>query len=369
MKILFVVFGTEKVAATRFRVCQYLPYFKKNNIEYRVFSILSVFMTGQTVRSPEFGTIRRMVYYLMLNIDRLARFLYVSAIAGKYDMIFFQRVTAPLGLGWLLNPGKQKIIFDIDDAIYLPDTDKKDLLSKLKYFIRQKEADGIMSASDCVIVENDYIKSYAEKFCKRIRKIPGPIDTTRYFVKHKENDDYDKYNIIIGWIGSPATTGYLRLLDNVFKAICKKYKNVAIVLIGAGKYDAPVSSVISKVWDYNTEVRELQKFDIGIMPMPDDRWTNGKLGCKMLQYMAVGIPSVVSYTKTNAELIADGRNGFLVRTEQEWIDRLSLLIENDEVRYRLGRVGRDVVEKVCSVRVNAPKMLEIFKKLSEENKI
>ena len=357
MKILFVVSGTKRVAATRYRVYQYLPYLSTAGVKYSVFSIVSDFITTLSIASPEFNTLKKLIYYTVLSIDRFLRFWVIFFKAPHYDLVFLQRVTFPFGMAKLLSLANKKIIFDIDDAIFLPDSTRQNWISKIKTFIREKEVNEVLRVSHSVVVENDYIKEYVSGFCDKIYKIPGPIDTKRYFVEEKHKSSQE---IILGWIGSPATTSYLHIIDGVFDEIFSRFKNTKLVLIGAGDYGFLNDKVIRKPWDYETEVRELQNFHIGIMPMPDDKWTRGKLGCKMLQYMAVGIPSVVSYTPTNAELIIDNKNGFLVQTESEWVDKLSRLIEDKALRERIGEAGRKSVEELCSVEKNAPQLLKIF---------
>ncbi len=362
MKILFVILGTKKVAASRYRVYQYLPYLERSGIEYKVFSITSDFSTRLAIKSPELGPLKRFLYYIYVFFERFFRFWVVFFSSCRYDIVFLQRATFPFGLAGLLQFANKEIIFDIDDAIFLPDSSSGDLMTKFKGLIKERELVDVLRVSKCVIVENDYIRDYVSKYCEKVYKIPGPIDTDRYFVKSDKRKSPGE-DIVIGWIGSPATTSYLRLLDNVFKEILSMFSGVKVVLIGAGNYSFPDKRVMKTPWSYDTEVGELQKIDIGIMPMPDDRWTRGKLGCKMLQYMALGVPSVVSYTPTNAELIKEGVDGFLVRTESEWTDILSKLIRDENLRSIVGAAGRRTVEKVCSVSVNGPKMMELFKSL------
>ncbi|MBU4311352.1 MAG: glycosyltransferase, partial [Candidatus Omnitrophica bacterium] len=94
--------------------------------------------------------------------------------------------------------------------------------------------------------------------------------------------------------------------------------------------------------------------------MPDNEWTRGKVGCKMLQYMANAIPAVVSFTPTTAEIIEDGVNGFLANSEEEWIKKLSLLIENPSLMEKIGKAGRETVEQKFAVKANISRYLEIF---------
>ncbi|NQT46244.1 MAG: glycosyltransferase [Candidatus Omnitrophica bacterium] len=362
MSILFVISGTHRVAASRYRVYQYLPYLESQGTRYRVFSTISDFMTVLSIRSPEFNSITRSIYYLLLFIERFFRFWVVFIAAGRYDVLFLQRAIFPFGLARLLPLRNKNIIFDIDDAIFLPDTQDRNPMTTFKAFVKKREVRDSLDISSCVIVENDYIKEYVSKYCQDVFKIQGPIDTTRYFVapdKYREEKD----EIILGWIGSPGTTPYLSILNGVFREILFRFQNVKIVLVGVGNYSFPSDKVIKKKWGYDTEVEELQRFDIGLMPMFDDEWTRGKLGCKMLQYMAVGAASVVSYTPTNAEIVTSGENGFFASSEQEWIDGLSRLIENPKLREEIGLAGRKTVEQKCSVRVNIPKYMEVFKKV------
>jgi len=115
-------------------------------------------------------------------------------------------------------------------------------------------------------------------------------------------------------------------------------------------------------WQYPTEVSDLRSIDIGTMPLNDDEWSRGKCGLKALQFMALNIPAVCSPVGVNSEIIEDGLNGFLASTEEEWINKLNLLIENPDLRRKLGQSGRKTVEEEYSLSVNAPKLKQIIEK-------
>lgn len=357
MRVLFVPYGMDLAPATRYRVLQYIPYLEAEDIECRVFSAISKFSTSLMLRSPDFSMPAKFLYYVYIFAERLFRCFFIIGVSGKFDIIFLQRTTFPLGLEILLKFKNKNIIFDIDDAIFLPDKEGNDPISIIKKYIKKKEVTNVLKISKAVLVENEYIKQFVSKYCDNIVKIPGPIDTDRFFAPAKPPKD----DVIIGWIGSPATTFYLRILDNVFKVIAEKYDHVRFKFIGLGNYKNPYIKVEKVIWSQPTEVKELQSFDIGVMPMPDNEWTRGKLGCKMLQYMACGIPAVVSYTPTNAEIIKSGENGFFAATENEWIARLSQLIEDQEVRKRIGKKGRDTVSEFCSLETNVGRLMGLLK--------
>jgi glycosyltransferase involved in cell wall biosynthesis len=107
----------------------------------------------------------------------------------------------------------------------------------------------------------------------------------------------------------------------------------------------------------------LHPIDIGLMPLPEDRWSRGKCGCKALQYMSMAIPAVCSPTGVNSEIVQNGENGYIAATEEEWEDRLTLLLRSPELRKKIGAAGRLTVEEKYSRRIHVPRIYRIFKSL------
>jgi glycosyltransferase involved in cell wall biosynthesis len=114
-------------------------------------------------------------------------------------------------------------------------------------------------------------------------------------------------------------------------------------------------------WRADTELDDLAAIDIGVMPLPDDKWSKGKCGLKALQFMAMGIPTVCSPVGVNTDIIQDNQNGFLASAEDEWVDKLSRLLRSRELRERLGQAGRATVEQKYSAITQTPRVYEIFK--------
>jgi glycosyltransferase involved in cell wall biosynthesis len=113
-------------------------------------------------------------------------------------------------------------------------------------------------------------------------------------------------------------------------------------------------------WRLDTEVEDLRAFDVGLMPLSDDEWSRGKCGLKALQYMALGIPAVVSPVGVNTTIVRDGVNGFYASTEEEWIDRIALLLEDEPLRRSLGEEARRTVEESYSARAHVPRVARIL---------
>jgi glycosyltransferase involved in cell wall biosynthesis len=116
-----------------------------------------------------------------------------------------------------------------------------------------------------------------------------------------------------------------------------------------------------KPWRAESEVEDLRGFDVGLMPLPDDEWSRGKCGLKALQYMALGIPPVVSPVGVNTSIVRDGINGFHARSEEEWVDRITLLLSDESLRHRMGSEARRTVEQSYSHRVHAPRMARVLR--------
>jgi len=132
-------------------------------------------------------------------------------------------------------------------------------------------------------------------------------------------------------------------------------------IVGAG-YDVVIPGVkVNNIpWTLDKDIANFQDLDIGLYPLPDDEWVKGKTGFKTMQYMSVGIPCVVSNVGANISIVKDGVNGFLVNSNEEWYDRLEQLINDIDLRNRLGEEGRKTIVGDYSVHSNFFKMYKIF---------
>ena len=140
---------------------------------------------------------------------------------------------------------------------------------------------------------------------------------------------------------------------------------VPLLVIGAGESDIGIADVEFRRWSAETEVRDLQEGDIGILPLNDLPWNNWKFFFKIIQYMAVGIPVVAQHKGSSSEVIEDGVNGFLVRSKEEWFEKLSLLTENIELRRKMGIAARRTVEERFSLKGLGPMVVQLFEEVFE----
>ena len=157
---------------------------------------------------------------------------------------------------------------------------------------------------------------------------------------------------------------YLNSISNVFSEINRKYLGkINFVTIGAGKLKTKNDIIKNHNWSLDTEVKLLQSFDIGIMPLFNDDWSKGKGGYKLLQYMSLGIPSIASPVGINCELVQHGVNGYLAKDDKDWIEILSKLIENDLLRKKIGNQARIIAEQNYTFEINSEIIIDKINKI------
>lgn len=278
----------------------------------------------------------------------------------RWDVIFLYRELLPVGppiLERALSRRNIPIIYDFDDAIFLPDVSEAN--RRFQWLKWPQKTGEICRYSTHVTVGNQYLKEFVRRYTQRVSVIPTTIDTDSYTPKgHTEIRGLP----VIGWSGSLTTLKHLRTIGPVLKALRKSIP-FRFKVIGGKEFCIPGLEVECKPWSASTEIEDLKSFDIGLMPLPNDAWSLGKCGLKALQYMAVGVPAVASPVGINLEIIQNGRNGFIAANLSEWVEKLSLLISDGALRSRFSQEGRKTVEERYSAKVQAPKVLEILEQV------
>ncbi|MFH2094778.1 MAG: glycosyltransferase family 4 protein, partial [Bacteroidota bacterium] len=287
---------------------------------------------------------------------------------GRYDLIFIQREALFIGTSvfeYFMGRSKVPVIFDFDDSIWIRDVSQGN--RKLGWLKRPSKTAKIIRYADMVFAGNSYLANYASGNNKNVIVIPTTIDTSYHNNIRKSEKTGSR--VCIGWTGTETTIKHYETILPVLIKLKEKYEDRIYMKVIA---DIPFSGngleIQSEIWKLETEIESLREFDIGIMPLPDDQWSKGKCGLKGLQYMALEIPVVLSGVGINAEIICDGKNGFLANTGDEWIEKLSLLIESAGLRKTLGREGRKTVIEKYSVESQKEKYLFCFRQLTDKGR-
>lgn len=282
--------------------------------------------------------------------------------AEEADVVFLYREAIMVGTTFFesrMQAKSAKIIFDFDDSIWLKDVSAAN--QTLGFLKRPQKTSDLIALSDLVFAGNAYLAEYAYQYNSRVEIVPTTIDTDEYQPVPLEKDPG---KVCIGWSGSKTTVKHFETAVPVLERIQQQFGDgVGFKLIGDGNYTNEQLGLQGQPWQKATELSDLSAIDIGIMPLPDDPWSRGKCGLKGLQYMALGIPTVMSPVGVNKDIIQHGENGFLASTPEEWEDCLTQLIQSPELRQRLGEAGRQTVQQHYSVDSLRDRYVQLFNSL------
>lgn len=279
--------------------------------------------------------------------------------AGDFDGVFLQKKCPNFFDAYILRKFSKKIIYDFDDAImYSPNEPGSDKTSHFKLFRKTAKI------ADLVIAGNSYLAEHTARFNRNVEILPTGLDINEYKAKNKPPKD-DKIRLV--WIGSKSTLAYLAQIKPALKEIGRRFDNVALRIICDDFFDLDNFKVEKCLWTLENQASDLVQCDIGLAPLPDNRFTRGKCGFKILQYQAARLPVVASPVGVNADFITDGRTGYLASDNNQWVDKISKLIENKTLRKQMADAGMAHVEKFDS-RATGTKLCEIITKFIKETK-
>lgn len=335
-------------ASSRLRSYQYLPYLTSRGFEISVAPLLDdVYLRGLYGGSvPR----RRVVNAYLARIAAIRR-------ARQSDLVWVEKEFLPFLPAFLessLTRGL-RYVADYDDALF----HNYDLHpNRLVRALLGTKIDAVMRHAAMVFAGNEYLADRARNAgAKRVAIVPTVIDLERYSVRKWGHDEPT-----IGWIGSPVTTKYLTAIEGALWEAARRHA-ARVIVVGGGRFHFRGVPMQREDWSEDTEVASIQRFSVGIMPLPDDPWERGKCGYKLIQCMACGVPVVASPVGVNASIVEHGVNGFLASTEQEWVEALSTLLADPLLRERMGRAGREKVEREYSLQVMAPRVVRLLREL------
>lgn len=342
MKVAFLTRYDRTRGSSRVRVYDYLPYLEKMGLECRVLPF------------PKKLSVKAKVNYVgqAINLSHWA------------DVVVLQKlVTGKLLLSMLTTLGK-KIIFDFDDAIYTPpDRYSSNQQVQKQYQERKKRLDQILKRVDCVIVGSNYLADRAKTMQQQVYVLPSSIDIENLPAKLVEKPGN---NVVLGWIGSPENLVDFQPIQNALIRVFSKLRERAILKIVSSK---PLVidglSVLFEQWHLDRERECLHSFDVGLMPLQNTERSRGRCAFKAIQYMGAGLPAIASPVGTALDVVKHNKTGLIASTTDEWVEAISKLVENPELRYRLGQRGRQIVEQHYSIQVNSIKLAEIIQQVVE----
>jgi len=274
----------------------------------------------------------------------------------EYDAVFIYREAALMGPAILesLIAKKKPIIYQLDDPLFVPyRSPSNGYLSYLKFFGKIRK---IISLSTVVIVNSTQIREYAEQFNKNVWQIPSLINTEKFtYVPMAKMPK----RVCVGWSGSSTTLKNLRLVAEPLRNLSDR-DICDFHFIGGTEVPVPGIKYTARNWCADTEIEDLRKMQIGLVPLPDVPWNRYKFIMKTAQYMALGIVPVGTPLSSNTEVIQHGENGFLASDDAEWQEYLDLLIHDHSLRDRLSAKAHADADSKYSLVANASKIVNAF---------
>lgn len=351
--IYFIVAAPVGISPSqRFRFEHYLDTLRQNNFRYKV--------------SPYFSEKGRKALYSSSNI--LGKVLAIVKGYGRriidlfrilnYRFVYIHREAAPVGppiFEWIVaKVFRKKLIYDFDDSIWVPAMSEynKKFLS-IRYFSKVAK---ICKWSHKVSVGNPYLKEFGDKYSNNVYVVPTVVNTETI---HGSLQIQDTDKPAIGWTGSFSTLMYL---DLVLPALQKLQEEVDFTFYVIADKDPalPLRNYKFIPWNKETETEDLLQFHVGLMPLTDDEITRGKCGFKAIQYMALGMPAIVSPVGVNTEIVSEGQDGFICNDINEWKARIRLLLLDTPLRKKMGIAARKKIEAQYSVKAVEALFLSMF---------
>lgn len=275
------------------------------------------------------------------------------------DVLLVHREAALLGPAVVERLARRRgvpLVYDIDDPLFVPYRSPiNGRLSALKVASKTRT---LFRLSDHVITINRLIGDYAALHNPEVTVVPNFVDTERYRPAPRTPGE----SLRLGWIGSHSTMNNLQTIAGPLRRL-QAAAPLLVRVIGTGSVRLPGVEVEMREWAATSELADLAECDIGVVPLSDLPWNRWKFFYKTIQYMALGLPVVARRMGSNSEIIEDGINGFIVDSDDEWLDRLRALVEEPGLRHAMGEAARATVVERYSLRSQMPRLVSVFERV------
>ncbi|MFM9849368.1 MAG: glycosyltransferase family 4 protein [Hyphomicrobiaceae bacterium] len=287
----------------------------------------------------------------------------VQALLSKhhYDIVWIEKEALPQCPFWVeaLLLRNAKVLLDLDDAWHLR-------YSKGWRRIMSNKIARLGRRANAVVVANQQLERWAlgagiaaASMCL----VPTGLDIAKY----QATPDPD-LPFTVGWIGSPSTVEFLTTIDGALRSLSNE--GVQLLVIGADRKPGRLANIAVEQhdWSEDSEAELLSRCHVGIGPLPDEEWCKYKSGYKLIQYMAVGRPSVASPVGANKLVVAEGETGFFAESAEDWIRQILRLRDDSELRKRMGAQARARCERLFSVEALGRDVADAMMKLQQQAK-
>jgi glycosyltransferase involved in cell wall biosynthesis len=281
-----------------------------------------------------------------------------AALGGADAVILQRRLLSPWRFRFLRHRAR-RLIFDFDDAVFMRDSYSAKGADSPR---RRRRFAAIVRAADAVVAGNEWLAEQARRSgaAGLVRVIPSCVEPAGY--PRARHDGGRAARLV--WVGSSSTLRGLELVRDLFDTVGANVPGARLKLVSDRSPDFGRLPVEAVCWSEATEAAEIAAADIGISWVPDDDWSRGKCGLKILQYMAAGLPVVANPVGVHPTIVRHGETGFLARTPDEWIEAIRRLAGDPDLRRRMGTAARWIVEGEYSVTAGGRRWLDLLRTLA-----
>ncbi|GAA4728153.1 glycosyltransferase family 4 protein [Flavisolibacter ginsenosidimutans] len=353
-RVLFVLpYPLGRAPSQRFRVEAYFPLLRQAGYPFSIHTFFDDAAWNVLYRK---GAALQKAWALIKGFSR--RFFMLFFLVPKHEFIFIHREAAPLGpplLEWIIaRLFRKKIIYDFDDAIWIPNTTAVNgVAASLKCFWKVKR---ICEWASNVSAGNDFLAAYAKQFNAAVLVNPTCVDMEG---RYNQTKDQGTSQVTIGWTGSHSTLKYLDTVYPVLEDLSSAF-NFRFLVICDKAPSVLLPFMEFRKWNESTEIEDLLEINIGIMPLEHDAWSEGKCGFKIIQYLSLAIPAVASPVGVNQSIVDNKVSGWLCTSGNEWKTALTTLMTDGLLRKKMGMAGQRKMLKHYSLQSNRENFLALF---------
>jgi glycosyltransferase involved in cell wall biosynthesis len=354
VKALFFLLDGETNASSRHRVLQYFPLLRRGGIEPVASRPVPEPIYQRFVERSRGGAGDKAIFYGLFLACRLRDVLR----ADRFDVVVIQRDLFPFGppaLERLLLRRNPRLVYDTDDATYLrPGFTPHTVFQRLRRFDKVGE---VVSRAKWVSVATEPIAAWARQHNAAVSVVPMAVDLAEYDSIERRCSGNDA--LTLGWAGTAGGLGYLHSLAPVLRDVAQSYP-IKLKVISGGYRSVCLKGldVQARPWRAETALREMAQFDVGLVPLADTPFEQAKFPFKLLQYLALRVPTVSARVGLAGDVIRHGQNGLLAGSPEEWRESLQTLIADAGLRHRLAMAGRQTVAASYTLERVGPLLAE-----------
>lgn len=353
-KVLFLVPYPHGVSPSqRFRLELYEESMKKKGVDYHFAPFLS-----EAVYPIFFAPGNTALKALGIISGYFRRYMLLFKMR-QFNVIWVHRETAPMALFPLYNflltkVFAKRVIFEMDDAVWMPNVSSAN--AKFQWLKPFKNSIRLMKWAQNVVCGNEFLRQKALEYNEGTILLPTVVDTE---LVHNREQDQQSYPIRVGWTGSHSTLPYLEAIVPTLKELYPT-RPFQLVVISDVEPTLDFPDVVYIPWNKSSEIGDLLRFHIGLMPIPNEKWTEGKCGLKIIQYQSLGIVPVANPHGVNKKLIGNHERGLLVNDLNDWKNKLDFLLRSDAIRTSYATKCRPFVLEQFSIQSQRDKFLHLL---------